>query len=359
MKNSRNTILCGITAITAMLATLAIATSYCCAAGNDSDTADGSQVVDSFLQHLDSLDQLTDAQRKQIKLAVAELEETPPDAITEGLLMVYPNYEGAVESSDNDEIDKAVELLSPLAESADRFLAADASFYLARTLMNNERFEEALPRLETLIGKFADCTVHQGSSQYFIGVAQAGMLQNREAIFSLMQFLQLYEDAPERLRVSAWRQIQELQAIEEGKLSDVHHHMDYSRRRLELTETGEATQQEQDQIVKMLGQLIKEQEKKECNSSCKNNTNKSAQNKPQPKSGQKPEPNKSEQGGTSSNPNGQAVKKTYDDSPADPWSRLRDRSRDPANNAIKEKLPARYRDIVEKYYEAANGQGGK
>jgi hypothetical protein len=137
--------------------------------------------------------------------------------------------------------------------------------------------------------------------------------------------------------------------------------MDFSRRRLQLTETGEATQQEQGEIVKMLATLIKEQEKKECNSSCK----KGSKPKPSEKqaSGEKPEQkpgsSKSQKGGTSSNPNGQVVKKSYDDSPASPWSRLRDRSRDPANNAIKEKLPARYRDIVEKYYEAANGDGQK
>ena len=53
------------------------------------------------------------------------------------------------------------------------------------------------------------------------------------------------------------------------------------------------------------------------------------------------------------------MKKSSDDSPASPWSRLRDRSRDPANNAVKEKLPARYRDIVERYTEAANGEGEK
>ena len=43
----------------------------------------------------------------------------------------------------------------------------------------------------------------------------------------------------------------------------------------------------------------------------------------------------------------------------DRWSRLRDRSRDPANTAVKEKLPARYRDIVERYMEAANGEAEK
>lgn len=110
----------------------------------------------------------------------------------------------------------------------------------------------------------------------------------------------------------------------------------------------------------MLNKLIKEEEKKEASSSA------SSSKKPKPKDqGQKdkqaqkpksPKPSKSQQGGSSSNPNGQAVVKTYDDSPASPWSRLRDRSRDPANNAVKEKLPARYRDIVERYMEAANGE---
>lgn len=355
MKSFRNSISCFLLAFFAS----SVVASCSFAAENESDAAANSHVVDSFLQHLESLDHLGDSEKKQAIQVVQELRDAPRDAITEGLLLAYPDYQAAVESSDNDEIEKAIELLSPLSESADQYLAADASFYLARSLMNSERFESALPRLQALTGKFADFTVHQGSSQYFIGVAQAGMLQNKEAIHSLLQFLQAYGDAPERLRVSAWRQVQELQAIEAGKLSDVHHHMDYSRRRLELIETGEATQQEQDEIVKMLGRLIKEQEKKECNSSCKNNTKKSAQNKPKQNPGQKPKPNKSEQGGTSANPNGKVVKKTYDDSPADPWSRLRDRSRDPANNAIKEKLPARYRDIVEKYYEAANGQGGQ
>ena len=110
----------------------------------------------------------------------------------------------------------------------------------------------------------------------------------------------------------------------------------------------------------MLSKLIKAEEKKEASSSSssskknqKKNQGKKDQQAQKPKS---PKPSKSQQGGSSSNPNGEAVVKTYDDSPASPWSRLRDRSRDPANSAVKEKLPARYRDIVERYMEAANGQ---
>lgn len=323
-----------------------------------SDADHNTRVIQSLLTHTVTLDQLQSDQIEQIKQTVAELGDHPQDAVTEVLLIAYPDYAAAVESSDDDNIIDAIDRLSPLADSTDRFLAADASFYLARTLMNNQQFEEALPRLKKLTKELADFSVRQGDAQYFVGVAQAGMLLKDDAIQSFMEFLQFNPDAAERLRVSAWRQIQQLQAIKDGKLTDIHQHMDFSRRRLELIKTDETTQKEQDDIVKMLEKLIKEQEKKEANASAKNsNTKKQAQQKPsapKPQSGQDPKPGKTQQGGSSSNPNGDVVKKTYDDSPASPWSRLRDRSRDPANNAIKEKLPARYRDGVEKYYEAAN-----
>jgi tetratricopeptide (TPR) repeat protein len=230
---------------------------------------DNSEVVASFIEHLDSLKDVDQSTKDKVTSAIKELGTDSSDAVTEGLLLIYPNYSAAVESSDNEDVAKAIDLLTPLAESTDKFLAADASFYLARTLMNSEQFEEALPRLKKLNRELVDFSAHQGSSQYFVGVAQAGMLKNREAIESFMQFIQFNPDAPERLRVSAWRQVQQLQAIEEGKLSDVHQHMDFSRRHLQLADTGDQTQKEQDDIVKMLGVLIKEQEKKECNSSCK------------------------------------------------------------------------------------------
>lgn len=228
------------------------------------------KVVTSFLKHIESLDTVSDTQKAKIKKSVSVLgQDQSPDALTDGLIELYPDYSKAVQASDNENVDEAVKLLSPLADSDDKFLAADASFYLARALMNSERFEEAMPRLEQLNGAMGEFTVHQGSAQYFIGVAQAGLLKNKEAITSFMEFLQFNPTAPERLRVSAWRQVQALQSIQAGKLNDVSQRMDYSRRRLELVETNEITQEQQDKIVDMLTKLIKEEEKKECSSNCK------------------------------------------------------------------------------------------
>ena len=92
------------------------------------------------------------------------------------------------------------------------------------------------------------------------------MLENEKAIGLFIKFLENNQDAPERLRVSAWRQVQAIQAIEEGKMDDISQRMDYSRRRLEQSDGDDQTQEEQDRIVDMLTKLIKEAEKKECSS---------------------------------------------------------------------------------------------
>jgi tetratricopeptide (TPR) repeat protein len=317
----------------------------------------GEDVVGRFLEHVDGLS-IADETKQQIRQLVEELradEYTRNEAITTGLGRIFPEYETALSATWADDPSDAIGQLTAFATSDDRFLAADASFFLARTLINGQRFEEALPLLEKLCDPLADYSLHAGSALYFRGVAEASLLENQRAIKSFSRFLADHEDAPERLRVAAWRQIQTISAIEEGAMDDVLQRMDYSRRRLEIKNTDKDTQFQQDKIVGMLAKLIREQEKKEC-SSCSSSKNcedqqQEAQGKAQ---GQNDGEGKSTAGGTSNNPNG-VVRRTYDDGPASPWSQLRNRTRDAANNAVKEKLPPRYRTVVEKYYGKTSG----
>lgn len=313
--------------------------------------------AERFLQQVKAGDKLDAAQIASLEQELASSDAAAVEvAVTSALCRLYPDYEAAVRASDDDDLQQARQLLGGLTGSEDRFLAADASFYLARTLMNHERFEEAKQLLDALNGPLVDYSTHRTITQYYQGLAQAGLLQNDEAIKSLMEFLQFNADAPERLRVSAWRQVQQIQAIKKGQMDDIYQRMDFSRRRLEITEPGERTQEEQDNIVKMLKKLISEQEKKEASSSKgKSKSESESQQQQQQAQNQPKDQSESQSGGNSSNPNGKFVEKSYDTGNASPWSRLRDRSRDPANTAIKDKLPARYREIVERYYDAVNG----
>lgn len=335
------------------LTLLAIAALFATPAWGDDGT--DSAVIDSFLEKISDLDSIDADKKDSAKKLVNELrKDSPSDTITEALIALYPDYSSAIEASDNDDLNSAKDSLSKFAESKNKFLASDASFYLARTLMNHEEFESAVPLLKQLTGDLSEFTVHSGIAQYYIGVAEAGMLQNDKAIESFVEFLQGNPTAPERLRVSAWRQVQHLQSIKEGELDDISQRMDFSRRRLTLEESNEETQDEQEKIVKMLNKLIKDAEKKEAQSSCKNCKSQSQKQQQQQQAKNKPSQSKSNKGGTSSNPNGKFAERSFDNGDASPWSQLRDRARDPANTAAKEKLPARYRDIVERYFEEAN-----
>jgi tetratricopeptide (TPR) repeat protein len=288
-------------------------------------------------------------------LAAVRQTKADADALNLGLTKLYPEYQAALAAADEGNLELALSQLQPLLDGEDKFLAADAAFYLARALMNAERFEEALPLLRDLQTKLDDYSANGGVTQFFLGQALAGMLQHQEAMAALMEFLQLNPDAPERLRVSAWRQVQELQSIQPGKMQDVYHRMDFSRRRLSIAESGEKTQEEQNQIVKMLAKLIEEEEKKECSGGkCNNPSQQQSQQQQQQQGKNEPQQSKSETAGNSSNPNGKFIDKSFDTGTASPWSRLRDMSRDPANTGLRDKLPPRYKEIVERYNDAVN-----
>ena len=125
-------------------------------------------VVRSFLKHLD---ELNSERGEQAKRAVKDRADSTVDALTEGLIALYPDYANAVEASDDDRLEDAVRQLTPLAQSDDAYLAADASFFLARTYMNHERYEDAIGHLENLTSSAGDVSVHQGPAQYFLGLS--------------------------------------------------------------------------------------------------------------------------------------------------------------------------------------------
>jgi TolA-binding protein len=192
-----------------------------------------------------------------------------------------------------------------------------------------------------------------GNALYFLGIAQANMLDNKAAIKSLQSFVDDYPSAPERMRISAQRQIQLLSSIEEGSIMDVYQRMSFSHSRLQTAKTDELTKREQQKIVDMLAKMIKEEEKKESSgqSNCKSgDCDKPGEADKSGKSQGKGQ-GKSQSGGGSNNPDG-VVRRSFDDGPASAWSKLRDRDRDAAFSSIKEKFPARYQGMVEQYFKS-------
>jgi hypothetical protein len=318
---------------------------------------DVNAVLDGFIAAVDANPSFAAEQKRQIALLVKELRQTPEDrgmAITESLRLIYPEFKEALAALGDDNLGAAVVGLEKLNRSADPYLAAAATFYLARAQLLDERFEDAVPLLIDLEGKWADKTVNGGEILFLRGVAEVAVLKHQEAAKSLAQFLSEYPDAPERMRVGAFRQMEQLRQFQEGTLSDVHLRMDYSRRRLVLEETGVETRAQQDKIVELLGKLIKEAEERESKS--KGGGSGKSQKQGQPGESQGQAPGEGSQGGAtgggSKGIDTDALNRLHRGGPQSPWSKLRDKERDPVYSAIKEKFPARYQQLIEQYYKS-------
>ena len=63
-------------------------------------------------------------------------------------------------------------------------------------------------------------------------------------------------------------------------------------------------------------------------------------------------------GGGSKGTDGDSVKRLHRGGPQSPWSQLRDKQRDPVFNAIKDKFPGRYQQLIEQYYKSFQDETG-
>jgi tetratricopeptide (TPR) repeat protein len=319
---------------------------------------DVNKVLDEFVAATASNPAVTADQKRVVGELIKQLRTNPDDravAITESLRLLNQEYKDALAALGEDNLGAAIVGLTKLRDSADPYLAADASYFLARAYLLDERFEEALPILDDLQNKWADKTALGGEILFLRGVVEVALLRHKEAMASLTAFLTDYPEAPERMRVGAFRQLEQLKLFQEGTLSDVQLRMDFSRRKLTLEDTGTETRQQQDKIIEILAKLIKEAEERECN--CKGGGSGKGQ-----KPGSKPGEGEGQaegQGSQSGNSGGgskgidsDTVKRLHRGGPQSPWSHLRDKDRDPVYSAIKEKFPARYQQLIEQYYKS-------
>src|SRR5262245_42879236 len=318
--------------------------------------ADASKVLDEFTAAVQTSGASAEQKRIVAEL-VKQLRQTPEDraaAITESLRILYPDYKSALTALGEDNLGAAIVGLTKLRESADLYLAADSTYYLGRAYLLDERFEDALPLLADLEGKFADKTVTGAEVNFLRGVAEVALLRHKEAMATLEKFLTTYPDAPERMRVGAFRQLEQLKRFQEGTLSDVHLRMDFSRRKLSLEDTGTETRQQQEKVIEILAKLIQEAEERECN--CRGGGSGKGQKQGQAGESQAKAQGEGAQGGqTGGGSKGidtDALKRLHRGGPQSPWSRIRDKDRDPVYSAIKEKFPARYQQLIEQYYKS-------
>ncbi len=267
---------------------------------------------------------------------------TRQEAVTSGLKILSPEFDAALKKLAAEEAAEARELLTPLTTSPDRWLAAEAQLFLARVMMVEGRYEEALPVLTALIKDHPTETVRLGEAWFLKGKLEAGALQRDEATASLKKFLREFPGEPGRMQGEARATLADLEEAESDLLTDIHTRMNYSGRRLTLADSSRHTQDVQDDVVALLDEMIEELEKKSSNcKGCKGSCSK---------------PGGSGMGGAApgmSSGNSQASQITERDAPRTPWVDLTERQNDPSVfNAAKSRVPVQYRGLVEQYYQS-------
>jgi len=310
--------------------------------------------VDRFLAHLNG-DTAAGAQ------AAALIREqwaacTDCDAnefLTQSLAVISPDFREGLDDYDRDNYEGCADRMSKLVDDADPFVAIHAAIYEIKALTEIERFVEAADRIDKLV---ADGGTRLAMHSYFSpeieftrGFCLLADLQYEEAAEALSRFLVERPEAPQRLVLAAKQILVELDNRQPGKIGEVADLMDYSGRRLKSSDGGEMVQSRQKRIVDLLDLLIKDAEEQE-KSSCKS-ASAGAGGQNSGKTGQRPATPMQESrlpGGTPGDDGSRPGRRA---NPGDTWGAMPPAERERILQALRESFPARYRRLVEQYYE--------
>jgi len=274
---------------------------------------------------------------------------------TDALREKYPDYAAALSLLGEEQTAEAIKGLTPLAKSDDPHLAADASFFLGRALVMENRHEEALPLFARLAGDQASQTEHAAEALYLQGACESRLLKRNDAIATWEKFLKDHPAAPERMRVDAQRQVAELKQIRDGSIGDIQHHMDYAGRRLALEDAGKGTRDRQEDIVAMLTKLIEENEKQKGEGEGEGEGEGQGQGQGQGSGQGSGSQQGSGQGGNTPGGNKQAsgddvAGRAHQSTDRGQFGDIKQRERtERIFSALKSRYPAQYRKLVEQY----------
>ena len=313
------------------------------------------RVVTELEQHLATYEGYADDVRESAQSVLKSqlaADESPAEIANGVLGKISAAYDAGLACYENGEVQEAITHLSPLSDSDDALLRTAASYLLARCHLENEDHESAYPLLTADDGKEEPAvSLYQSDRLFLRAICESKLLMRDKAMESFAEFMRSYPDAPERLRVTAWRQLEILTQVEEGSLVDVYQKMEYSRRRLAKARTNEPTQTQQNATISILDKLIEEAEEREAvsESESKKEGKGKKGGKPKPGGGGKEGPG----GGSDDKTPMKTVRQVQQGTTRTPWDQLRDKKRDAkALAAIKDKYPARYRALIEQYYKS-------
>ncbi len=298
----------------------------------------GAQIVESFRTHARTLPSWHD----DIALFL-DAPSTPTQKVSLGLQRLYPELKAALDGRDSVS-------LAELSKSEDPWLAAEASWHIARALVTDERYEEAQPLLHEIGQKWETESPRAGQALFYQGLCESELLFRDQAQDTLYKFVDGYPEESPRLLEKARTMIDDLERREPGSIGDVADHMETSERKLNLEDSGEQTQGVQEKIIAMLDTLIEQAEEQEKQQQQQQGQG-SGSGQQQKQAGAPGNAEGQNQGANGSPQQAPKVVRRVRGATKSAWDDLRDKKREAeALSAIKSKYPPRYQRLIEQYF---------
>jgi tetratricopeptide (TPR) repeat protein len=325
-------------------------------AGAGGSAAAADHVTESFVEHVRGSERYDERVKSFLAERWAQRREAD-DAdsfLAEALALLSEGFRGGLAAFEAEEYRRCAEIMGGLGEDLDPYLAANAAVYEIKSLVAAEALEEAEARLAVLLAlpaRVQEYTVSAAEVYYVKGYCELGNLKYGQASASLATFLEMFPDAPQRLRMTATQMLAELRLRVPERLGDVTDLMDYAARRLGNSDPGQRVQRRQEKAVEILDKLIEDAEQQEQSSSggggSSQDSSQSRQRRPsQPQS---PMQDSRAPAGRPS-PGSEDAGQRRSVQPGEAWGAMRPAEREQIIQALRDRFPDRYRQLVEQYY---------
>jgi len=310
--------------------------------------------IERFFRKIEADATLDAAQKERLlRLKEGALLGGEYGCIHQALLERYPEYKRADTLLLDERYAAAAERFGTLRLSTDEYLKAYATFRLGLAEMNREHFEPAIVLFREMLndwGRFVGCDVE---AAFYLAVSLGQAREKEEALVAAQRFLDDYPDAPERYRLAMEQMKNELMREWESPLYDLAGRMNEVARRIDNGDTGDGTRGKQGEIVEIIDELIRRAEDQEGNQGQGGQGGQGGRNQGRPDASNPA--NRSEarrgEGGTGD------LRPKAPPKAGEQWGQMRDKEREEVLQALKEKFPDRYRELLEQYNKAlAEGQ---
>lgn len=289
-------------------------------------------------------------------IIAAQTRAMPPEPrlVEDALRRAYPDFDAGLTAYENGADAEAHALFSSLIADENPFLAAHAAYFSVRTLTSRGMFEEAQAAAEALppvidLDRYSPYAAHL---RLLSAASAARSLRFDEAGERLAQIGRANEPVE-----AAARQLQlEIERRETGTLAEVAGVMDYVRERLDVADSGERVRDQQDEIIALLDKLIEEQQQQEQAGGGGGRGGRAGRGKQQPAEGRGGAAAGGDAREQSDAPAGSGrigdLHTAPRINPGDIWGKMPPAERERILQAIRERYPSRYRQIVEQYYRS-------